>query len=69
LEAGEISEADIESALEFRRDTLEGMSDPTFADMRHALETLKVKVTIDGDTALIDCLIPKSQVSIALCTD
>lgn len=57
LQTGELTDEDIDAALEFRRDTLAGLENPTDSDKRRMLEYLDVKVSVRGGRVTIGCRI------------
>jgi len=61
IESEALTSADIEVALRFRESVLKGFNEATFQDKRRMLEALRVKITISGKTAKIECCIPLSD--------
>lgn len=58
LETEALTTSQMESAMLFREDVIEGLKDPTFEDKRNALEALRVKVVVKDGQAHISCRIP-----------
>ena len=53
-----LNDADIEAALQFRADIIDGMQAPTFEDKRRVLELLRVRVNLTEEKAVVTCVIP-----------
>jgi len=53
-----LNDADIEAALQFRADIIDGMQSPTFEDKRRVLELLRVRVNLTEEKAVVTCVIP-----------
>jgi site-specific DNA recombinase len=53
-----LTDEDIAAALQFREDTIEGLQNPTFDDMRRMLEILQVKITVKDGIVTLACCFP-----------
>ena len=69
LNANPLTDENIAAAIEFRRQVVEGLRDPTFEDKRRVLEFLRVKVTIKDKHAQVQCIIPIQKDAIDLTTN
>jgi hypothetical protein len=52
-----LSDDEIKTLLEYRRDTLEGLAHPTPADKRRMFEILRVAVVVTDGQAVVSCRI------------
>ena len=59
-----LTDEDIAAALQFREDTIEGLQNSTFDDMRHMLEILQVTVTVHTGEINLACCFPTFTPSI-----
>lgn len=60
ISSDNLTEADFSYAMNFRKQILDGLQDATFDDKRNILQTLKVKVWLNGYTMTVNCIIPTS---------
>ena len=51
----QFTDENINAALQFRQDTMEGIHDPDYACKRRVLELLRVRVMINGEWAQVQC--------------
>jgi site-specific DNA recombinase len=58
VEAKQLTDEEIQSALAFREAVIVGMQNPTFEDKRKTLEDLRVEVIVTDQVARVTCRIP-----------
>ncbi len=58
IEAGALTDAQIEQAMHYRRDVIEGLKHATFEDKREMFKLLQIEVTIRGYMATVRCRVP-----------